>query len=131
MTPKQFEQSSQLTNKDAMIDKQLASVYGCAIPESVVAVCATAPEGDFLDGPFCRKLSFGEIVGAKDMLHVDFPNLGLIPVFDCSDNDFIVFCLADGKWTKFNIVDEVAFRKSEDWKNLIQNTDEDDRSIRN
>ena len=119
MTPQQFEQLSTTTKPDDSILRQLAAVYGNAIPNTVVALCATAPEGNFLDDSFCRKLPLRDIVEAKEMLHVDFPGLGILPVFDCGDNDFIVYCLSLGKWNKFNIVDEIGFRESEDWKSLI------------
>ncbi len=119
MTPQQFEQSSNLTKRDEAFAQQLALTYGGVVSDKVLALCETVPEGIFFDGTFCRKLSTSEILNAKEMLHVDFPAAGILPVFDCGDNDFIVYRLTDKKWVKFNIVDETSFSESEDWKKLI------------
>lgn len=67
----------------------------------------------------CRLLSHEEILRAKEELHVDFCSMGMIPLIDCCDNDFIVFHLKTGKWSKFNIVDESIFLKKDTLEEVL------------
>lgn len=119
MTPTEFQTSASSLAIDMTLARTLALAYRSEIPEKVLALCQMAPDGDFFEGKFCRKLSVREILHATGDLHVDFVRTGFLPLFDCGDNDFIVYRFSDGKWLKFNIVDEITFRESDDWKSLI------------
>lgn len=119
MKPSEFQDVASSTPVSPGISQRLALVYRSVIPDAVVSLAASMPEGVFFDGDFCRKMGVGEILDAANFLHVDFQKHGIVPVFDCGDNDFICFRLSDGQWVKFNIVDELAFRNASDWKELI------------
>lgn len=119
MKPSEFQNIASNTPAPSDISQRLALAFHSVIPDAVVSLAASMPEGAFFDGDFCRKMGVEEILGAPNFLHVDFPNHGIVPVFDCGDNDFICFRFADGRWVKFNIVDELTFRDSADWIELI------------
>ncbi len=119
MNPQQFASIATQAPLNADVSQKLALAYGREIPAPVLALCIAEPCGAFLDGPFCRKMDVDEIRESKDFWQVDFPAIGLLPIFDCGDNDFIAYRFSDDKWVKFNIVDEIVFRESIDWKTLI------------
>ena len=54
---------------------------------------------------------YKEILNAEQDLHVDFKSNRIIPVADCGDNDFAVYYLDKCKWSRFNIIDETAFKE--------------------
>ena len=56
-------------------------------------------------------LTYKEILNAEHDLHVDFKSNRIIPVADCGDNDFAVYYLDKCKWSRFNIIDETAFKE--------------------
>lgn len=58
-----------------------------------------------------RLLSMDEILDAKEDLQIDFLSQGMIPLFDCFDNDFIVYMFNEKKYAKYNIVEEIAFKR--------------------
>lgn len=119
MEPSELRKLAHQQGPEQTLAQQLGMAYGCTIPEDVVSLVATFPNGEFLEGPFCRKMSVREVLAAENFLHVDFRRHAIVPVFDCGDNDFICFQLANGRWTKFNIVDEISFADAADWTELI------------
>lgn len=77
----------------------------------VMRIISSSEETKFFDDNI-RSLSFNEIIEAENDLHVDFKSKGLLPLFDCGDNDFIVYHLYDKTWSKFNITDNTIFKRS-------------------
>lgn len=116
MNATQFENQA---NKLQLDNNDIEIKYQSKIPKKILGLCYNFPKGTFFDGDFCRKISLKEILEPIEYFNVDFPKHRLIPVFDCGDNDFIVYRISDGKWLKFNIVDELSFCESDDWKTLI------------
>lgn len=66
-----------------------------------------------------RLLSLEEILNSDEDLQVDFTSLGLIPIFDIFDNDYICYQVKNGSWCIFNIVDEVSFKKDSTLQELL------------
>lgn len=93
-------------NKVNIVEKK----YGKEIPDIIKQVISYADDSIFFDDGW-RVLALSEIIGAEQDLHVEFVSLGIIPIADCSENDFIVYHLRDRVWSKFNITDEIAFKK--------------------
>jgi len=94
--------------------------YGVIFPIEIRKIISFCQEGIFLEGsPFCRLLSNDEILNADEYLHVDFASLGIIPIFDTGDNDFVVFDYKNNKWMKFNIVDESKWGKKDTIEELF------------
>ena len=110
MTKREYlEQISQREEDGAKVGK-IASVYGEDLPEIVKKIVSNNEEPVFFDDGV-RVLSLKEIIDAESDLHVEFAAKGMIPLADCGENDFIVYHLNDKKWSKFNITDEVLFKK--------------------
>jgi hypothetical protein len=112
-----FMTQIQATNIDQSKIEKIKKIYGVSnLPELIEKILSN-------DQHHCinntRFLSFSEITDAKKDLNVDFAGKGILPIADCGDNDFIVYHFKDHKWSKFNIVDEVVFKKGKSFKELI------------
>lgn len=86
------------------------NVYEAKLPELLQKIVSNAEEPAFLDNDV-RTLTYKEILNAEQDLHVDFKSNRIIPVADCGDNDFAVYYLDKCKWSRFNIIDETAFKE--------------------
>lgn len=98
--------------------QRVYSVYKMDLPETVRKIVSNSDETVFFDNDI-RILSMEEIMNADRDLHVNFVERGMIPIADCGENDFIVYHSADRMWSKFNIIDEIAFRKKNSVEELI------------
>ena len=100
------------------VDK-ICSIYGFALPHYVAQFVSFSTESIFFEDEW-RTLSHDEIIDAEEDLHVDFAGKSMLPLIDCGENDFIVYCHTDGVWAKFNIVDECLFSKRSSLDDLFQ-----------
>lgn len=109
-----------ISSKNIDDDKvdQIKEVYGTDLSELVKSIISSSDENIFLDTGV-RLLSYQEILSAEKELGVEFKSKGIIPLFDCNDNDFIVYHYNDDTWSKFNIVDETIFKKADNLTDLI------------
>ncbi len=100
-----------ISKKDEDVDriKKIEDVYGLTLPEILRKIVSNSDETVFLDGEK-RILSFDEIIDAEQDLHTEFVKKGLLPIVDNGDNDFTVFRINHGNWSKYNIIDEVEFK---------------------
>lgn len=105
------------TEVDSDVANTLSKVYGPNIPAIVEQIVTLFKTGGFAGG--YRFLSLDEIEFAEDDLHVNFKKRNIIPLIDCSDNDFIVYDYRSGKWMVFNIVEMVAFKKKPVLEDLL------------
>lgn len=94
------------------------AVYGGTLPAEVKQILSFSKESIFFDDGF-RALSLAEVLGAWRELHVDFRAQGLVPLFDCGENDFIVYHIRDNVWSKYNIVDGTVFKKRDKLEDLL------------
>lgn len=108
--------------------KQVEEVYGCTLPEEVQRIISNCDETIFFDDD-CRVLSFDEILEAPETLCELFAENKMIPLFDCMDNDFIVYKADSHKWLMFNTEDEMDFDEAEYLADLWEEEDEGDYSI--
>lgn len=77
---------------------------------SIVSILQNQPL--FFDNSiFYRILSFQEVLNCEHDLGIDIKQTGIIPIIDCSDNDFISYSLKDNMWCKYNCVEEIVFNK--------------------
>ena len=109
--------------------KQVEEVYGCTLPEEVQRILSNCDETVFFDDDDCRVLSFDEILEAPETLCELFVENKMIPLFDCMDNDFIVYKADSHKWLMFNTEDEMDFDEAEHLADLWEEEDEGDYSI--
>jgi len=97
---------------------QIEQAYGFELPIEVKRIISVCNETIFLENN-CRFLSFSEIIDAENDLHIAFKEKGILPIADCGENDFIIYHLRDGFWSKFNIIDEIIFKKKERLAELL------------
>lgn len=119
MTKQEYLQSVKECPSDRIA--KIEAMFGKIDNEVVRRAVSICDESIFLDDN-SRVLTFSEIIDAGKDLQVDFVNLGLIPIIDCGDNDFIVYHVADDSWSKFNIVDKTEFRKQRTLDDVLLNT---------
>ncbi len=98
--------------------KIIEQKYCCELPEIVSKIITVAEEPIFFNSN--RILSFDEICEAEEEFNVSFIEKQMIPLIDCSDNDFIVYHFDSKKWSKFNIVDECVFKEKESLYELLK-----------
>ena len=98
--------------------KVLENLYQTTFPEIVKNIISAANEACFLDDG-SRVMSYEEMVNAEKDLHVAFSELGIFPIIDCGENDFIVYHINTKTWSKFNINDEISFKSRENLEELI------------
>ena len=98
---------------------EINKIYGAGLPDELKRIISVAEESIFLDSDY-RILSVDEIKNASKELHVDFKGSGLIPLVDCGENDFIVYNFKTKTWSKFNIIDEAIFKKSDSFESLLK-----------
>lgn len=101
--------------------KRIEATYLVKIPEVISHICSACSDGIFFDSKqVIRLLSTEEIINASRELHVDFVKMHIIPIFDVGDNNFIIYDVLSKKWSKFNIVDEVKFKTTDNIFDLFE-----------
>lgn len=118
MTRKEYLNKLEKVSINVEIVNCVEAVYGHTLPTVIKQMLSFSKESVFFDDEF-RTLSLSEILDAQADLHVDFKALGLIPVIDCGENDFIVYYFNDDSWSKYNIIDELSFKKRALLKDLL------------
>ncbi len=96
----------------------MMKIYNVEFTDFLAQIISYADSADFIDEER-RVLSFEEIVDAGKSLGVDFVSLGMIPIIDAYDNDYIVYVFAEELWAKFNVIDQVTFKKKSTLQELI------------
>lgn len=97
---------------------QIKEIYGYKLPKELISILSYSKESIFIEDGI-RTLSESEIINANIDLKINFVKNNMIPVFDCGDNDFIVYHLNTKIWSKFNIVDEIIFSKSSKLSDIL------------
>lgn len=115
MTAKQYVLDITGTEDDNEKISKLEKMYNAFFPNIINNIISKSTEPKFFDDG-SRMLSFDEMLDAENDLNVKFCELGIFPIMDCCENDFIVYNIKDKSWSKFNIVDEIAF----DSKNSLE-----------
>jgi hypothetical protein len=109
---------------DVIIDdnfvQDIEKIYNSKLSETVKRILSLTKETSFYeDKPLLRGLSKSEILNADDDLSVGFQDMGLLPIFDIGDNDFIVYSISENLWCLFNIVDEIVFKNAKELSELL------------
>lgn len=119
MTKKEYlDRLSNMKVDDSKINK-INKIYQAELTEIIKKIISNNKEPVFFDDDW-RVLSFDEIIDAQHDLHIDFKERGIIPLIDCGENDFIVYHFRDKIWSKFNIVDEIVFKKKKSLEELLK-----------
>ena len=98
---------------------EIEKVYGVLNNEMVKKILSNAEETIFLDDD-ARSLEFSEIKDADKELHVGFSQKHFLPLFDCFENNFIIYDISQNNWAMFNINDEVLFTEKSSLHDLLK-----------
>lgn len=121
MNIQNFLQSISSVSIDLKAVAAVEKAYAAQFPEDVQKIISCAGKGGFFEGDnFCRQLPLEDIVSAQKDLNVNFATLGILPLFDKGDNDYVVFNIRKKKWEMFNIVDEISFMTGESLEKLLK-----------
>lgn len=86
---------------------EIKKVYKADFPDLVNKLLSINDEPIFFKK--CRLMSHIEILSTEDLYDTDFSAMNMIPLFDCHENNFIVFNYKKNKYEIYNIVDCVSF----------------------
>lgn len=118
MTRKEYLQACNKCQIDIGKVSEIEKIYKREIPDTIKQMISQSEESVFFDDDW-RTLSLSEIAEADTDLHTAFVEKGMIPVIDCSENDFIVYHFADAIWSKYNIIEECTFKKKSSLEELL------------
>lgn len=112
-------------NNDAI--SSIEELYGVSLTDELKRIVSVELE-DYFISEKCRVISVKEILRTEEFVGVDFTELGMIPLIDCKDDDYIVFNFETQKYEMYNIYDEVSFRDADVIEELILGLDETSNS---
>lgn len=114
LSVQEYLQEVQATKTDPIAVRAVEKIYGivedCFVMK-IVSRSSRLGDSEFF-GTDYRALDFREILSPQEHLGVNFPEMGLLPLFDCCNDDFIVYRLKDKKWSMYNITDSLLFMES-------------------
>ena len=113
---------SKKDSKGPTVNKKVSkieAVYNHKLPDEVAKIISSPSSISFSNDQY-RILSYDEILNASNELKIDFNKYNIIPIIDCSDNDFIVYNFKTNSWSKFNISDETLFKQNKSLNELIK-----------
>lgn len=119
MTKKEYISVIESSNIDNIKNEAICKKYNFELSELMGKIISVADEVVFFDDGY-RAMAYKEILNANDEYNVDFVGLGIIPIIDCYDNDYIVYCIGENKWAKFNLYENVLFKKRDSLEALMQ-----------
>jgi hypothetical protein len=120
MTEKEFIKEFPNTEIDDTVVNRVEGVYGKIESTDVKKILSYKFEDYFLESDdFLRALSLDEILDAKDSLHVDFPAMRIIPLFDVCDGDFVVYQLDKNVYSYMNINNLTLFSETDNIVSLL------------
>ena len=117
------EYISELQNTviDSVAVNAAENVYGTInddIAKKIISRASRLDDSEFI-GEECRVMSYHEIIDADEYLHADFSGSGIVPLFDCWDNNFAVYDLKNGTWAKYNITDCIEFMQRSELREVL------------
>ena len=119
MNTVQFLEAIRITEPDEARYSVVEKHYGVNLEDDVRRVCSLNPPPFWEGREVCRVLSLPEIVHAESELHVAFGSLGLVPILDRGDNNFVVYNVRIHQWAMFNIIDEVMWYQGKPLEELL------------
>jgi hypothetical protein len=119
MTIKEFAANVANAQENCAIVTKIENAFGCLLSSECKKILSVNEEGEFFDDDDIRRLmSTSEILSSSQDLHVDFPAVGIVPIIDCGDNDFAAYNFRNGKWCKYNIVENCRFSEKDTFAQL-------------
>ena len=94
-----------------MLLKKVEELYNVVLDERLRQVLQLGGTAHYSGKPAIRFMGLEEIVNAEAYLHVNFNEIGLLPLFDLYENDFICYSRLDEAYCVFNIIDHSRYYK--------------------
>lgn len=98
--------------------KAVSVIYGTEIIGIFAKIISFADNADFIADER-RLLSYNEIINASTLYGKDFKEKGIIPFVDAYDNDLIVYIITENSWAKYNISDDIIFKKKDNIEDIL------------
>lgn len=98
--------------------KEVSEIYETDVNGLIAKIISYADNENFIDDER-RAFSYNEILKASQKYDTDFKKLNIIPIIDAYDNDLIVYIIDEQKWAKYNLSDEVLFKKRESLEDVL------------
>lgn len=120
ITTKEFLSKIKTININESKIRQIEKIYG-SIPKEVQKIISSSSRTIFFsnkDG--YRTLSISEIIDAEKDMQINFVKEKMIPIIDCSDNDFIVFHTDTKTWSKYNVDDDRIYKETHKFEDLLK-----------
>lgn len=117
MNKQEYLQTLDNIEIDINMVSTVEKIYEGQISDIAKRIISNSKSTIFIDET--RLLSYNEILDAEEDLGVNFIQKQLLPLFDCGDNDFIVYHISNGKWSLFNIIDECVFKNASSFEELL------------
>lgn len=117
MNKQEFLKSLEDIKLNAKRISVVEETYEGKFADIVNKIISTCDKTLFIDST--RLLTYNEILDAEEDLGVNFIQLQLLPLFDCGDNDFIVYHISKKCWSLFNIIDECVFKETNTLEELL------------
>lgn len=105
---------------DDLFVSQVEDIYGCKLPDFVRHIlCIPVNDSNYEEAAVLYKLSNDMILGATEEMRSDFIGNHLLPLFDCSDNDYLCYDYSGQCWCMHNIADDSTFNRHTDILELL------------
>ncbi len=118
MTKQEYIDNVKKYPENAERIRVISDIYGTEIKGQIAQIISFADNADFI-GEERMAFSFNEILSAAKEYDIDFKALGIIPIIDAYDNELIVYDIADNKWAKYSMSDDVLFKKRDSLEEIL------------
>lgn len=118
MTKQEYLDSIHQYPTDEEKTTAISKLYRTRIDGLIAKIISFSDKAGFIEEER-RAFSFNEIMNASKDYGKDFISLGVIPFIDAYDNDLIVYVIAEDLWAKYNLSDEVIFKKRADLEEVL------------
>ena len=100
--------------------RQIEKIYG-SLPDEVQRIISLSSRTIFFSNKEgYRTLSISEIIDAEKDMQINFVKEKMIPIIDCSDNDFIVFHTDTKTWSKYSLDDNSIYKETNKFEDLLK-----------
>ncbi len=118
MTKQKYLEEVLMYPENAERIKTISDLYEKDISGVILKIISFADKVDFIDVER-RALSYNEIINASKEYNKGFKELGIIPFIDAYDNDLIVYIISENQWAKYNLSDDILFKKKDNLEDVL------------
>lgn len=115
----QLQGESQPTAQTQAQIQAIEKKYNVRVEADLQQILQIGNTAFYTGKPSLRFMGLEEILQAGPLLHIDFIAKGLLPIFDCYENDFICYKVDGEGYCVLNIIDETEFFHSSSISDLL------------